>query len=630
MADRQDQVDVLLVSMPFCPLHQPAMGLELVRGTLPAARARIRYFALPFARHVGPALYAEIQDWLDNCNQLGDWLMSAALHDLDPAADDGYFDEVLAGPQSPVPAERLGELLQVRGRVESFLADCQREIESQRPHIVGFTSTFQQHVASLALARRLKARNPELFVVFGGVNCEGAMGLETARRFPFVDAVVSGEGEVVLPILVERALSGLPCDDVQGVYTPGNAGHLDARRPPNAARVKDLDTLPRVGFEDFFTAFEKERQATAKTPRLLFESSRGCWWGARQHCTFCGLNGATMAFRSKSAARVLDELSTLSAKHPGRRILLVDNILDMKYFRDLLPALAEARLGVELVCEVKANLRKDQVQLLYDAGVREMIPGIESLSDAVLRLMGKGIRALQGVQTLKWCAEVGIRPTYGMIWGFPGEPPEEYRRIAERIPKLSHLQPPELATQIHLHRFSPNFERADEMGFADVEPFPGFRHAYRLPPEALANLAFNFRYGYRDGRDVSSYTGEMVRRIEEWRTAFASSGLFYAEEGERLCLWDWRPVAARPLTFLSGLAKTCYLACDEAHSISWLARHLGNGAEVSEGAVEDAVGPLVEDALMLRDGDRVLSLAIDRRRRQSSRWTGQSSSSRRG
>ncbi len=607
-----DEVDVLLVSMPFCPLHQPSMGLELIKGTLEGEQARILYFALPYAHYVGPSLYDEVQSWLRDLNYVGDWIFSAALNGGDPRRDDGYFDEVLREGGSPVPAAKLEEILRLRQGVEDFLGECQRRIEAHQPRIVGFTSTFQQHVASLALAKRLKARSPELFVVFGGVNCEGAMGLETARQYPFVDAVVSGEGEVVFPALVERVLADLPVDDLQGLYTRANAGGLDSRRPPNAARVRDPDTLPRPDFGDFFAAWQESGPEIGKVPRLLFESSRGCWWGARSHCSFCGLNGASMAFRSKSAARVLDELSELAARYPGRRILLVDNILDMRYFRTLLPALAEADLGVELVCEVKANLRKDQVQLLYDAGVREMIPGVESFSDAVLRLMGKGVRALQSVQMLKWCAEIGIRPTYGLIWGFPGEPPREYRRIARRIPLLSHLQPPELATRIQLHRFSPNFERADEIGFTDVEPFPGFRHAYRLPPEALANLAYHFRYGYRDGRDVAAYTREMVQRIGEWRQAFASSELVYASQGEKLCLWDLRPIAARPLTYLSGLAKSCFLACDEAHSISWLARHAGNGAAVSENEVEEVIGPLIEEGLMLRDGDRVLSLAVGR------------------
>ncbi len=609
MKDPPPETEVLLASMPFSPLHQPSLALELLRGSIAERRVEIRYFNHLFCRRVGLGLYSQVGDWISDKTFLGDWIFSAALAGSDPDEVENYYDEVLRPVGRPVPESLWDGLRQARRQVEPFLADCQRRVASCRPRIVGLTSTFQQHVASLALARRLKASHPELFLVLGGTNCEGPMGLEAARSFPFLDAVVSGEGDVVFPALVARVLAGRPVDDLQGVYTPGNAGRFDPRRPPAAPRVRDLDTLPRPDFDQFFASWEEAGANRGRSPRLLFQASRGCWWGERQRCTFCGLNGSSMTFRSKSAARVVSELAELAEKYPPRRVLLVDAILDMKFFRDLLPALAEADLGVELVCEVKANLRKDQVQMLYDAGVREIVPGIESLSDAVLRLMRKGSRGLHNVQLLKWCAEIGIRPSWAMIWGFPGEPEEEYRRVAKLIPLLSHLQPPGLGTQIHLHRFSPNFEQAEERGFTDVEPCPAYRHLYDLPPEALHNLAYTFSYRYRDGRDVAGYTGELLRRIGEWQEAFEKSAFHYLEEADGLILFDLRPAAVRPITRLRGLEKDLYLACDQARPISWLARH-GNGSGVSQSRVEETVGALVADGLMLRDGDRVLSLAV--------------------
>src|SRR3954465_271775 len=46
----------------------------------------------------------------------------------------------------------------------------------------------------------------------------------------------------------------------------------------------------------------------ALRPLMLIETARGCWWGAKNHCTFCGLNGETMGFRAKSADRVMTEI----------------------------------------------------------------------------------------------------------------------------------------------------------------------------------------------------------------------------------------------------------------------------------------------------------------------------------
>src|SRR5262249_25530900 len=208
----------------------------------------------------------------------------------------------------------------------------------------------------------------------------------------------------------------------------------------------------------------------------------------RMHCTFCGLNGSTMAYRSKSAGRALGELEHLSRKHPGCDVQVTDNILDLGYFKEFLPALAERRLGLDLFYETKSNLRKDQIRLLRRAGISRLQPGIESLSDAVLKLMRKGVSGLQNIQLLKWCRELGVLPHWTGLWGFPGEPPEEYPRLAGVVPLLTHLPAPVSFGPIRLDRFSPNFFDAERLGFADVKPLGPYRHIYPVSDEALANL----------------------------------------------------------------------------------------------------------------------------------------------
>jgi hypothetical protein len=106
-----------------------------------------------------------------------------------------------------------------------------------------------------------------------------------------------------------------------------------------------------------------------------------------------------MAFRRKSTERALREIDHLRAKHPQSELAATDNILDVAYFTEFVPRLAERR-NAGVFYEVKANLRRDQLQALARAGIREIQPGIESLSDQVLRIMRKGVQALQNVQLL--------------------------------------------------------------------------------------------------------------------------------------------------------------------------------------------------------------------------------------
>jgi ribosomal peptide maturation radical SAM protein 1 len=611
---------VLLVSMPFGPVFSPSLGLSLLQARLASLgrASRILYFTVDFAEVLGQHLYSQIAvDGRPSIRELaGEWIFGAGLFPPDREAERRYVDEVLRGGAAwtdrsaarPVSEALVARLLHARTLVGPFLDACLERVRRWRPRVVGFTSVFQQHLASLALARRIKQALPGAVVVLGGANCEDVMGAETVRRFPFVDAVVSGEGETVFPELVERALEGRSLEGLPGVRTPATVhAEFAAGRFPSAPRVADLDTLPVPDYSDYFERFHRSRYGREWQPSVFFESSRGCWWGERMHCTFCGLNGTGMAFRSKSAGRARSELLDLARRHPGSDVQVVDNILDLAYFETLLPGLAAGGPDLDLFYETKSNLRKEQVRLLGAARVRTIQPGIESLSDSVLRLMRKGVSALQNIQLLKWCAELGVHPAWNLLWGFPGEDPAEYARMAELVPLLAHLPAPVGASDIRLDRFSPNFTEAEALGFEDVRPLAPYRYVYPgLPPEALANLAYYFSFRYRVPRDVAGYVRPLLDAVRAWRREHGRSGLLAVDAGGRLWVWDLRPSAREPLSVLEGGQRALYAACDAAAE----RRALAAAHSLAPEAVDELLGPLVERGLVLRDGGRYLALAI--------------------
>lgn len=614
------ETEVVLVSMPFAPVLAPSLALGLLKAALLRAgiKARTHHFSLRFAEIIGGPLYAAIADETQTHDLVGEWVFSDALFHHQTAADvDRYVADILRGRAGsraedchyfpPVSEGLVAGILRARGRAEDFLAECAEAVVAERPRLVGFSSIFQQQVASLALARRVKELRPEALIVFGGANCEGALGREVMRQFPFLDAVVSGEGDQVFPELARRALRGEVLDGLQGVYTGGPRGLRLLDEPAgNTPMIRDLDELPFPDYDDYFEQWGRSSLGLGRRPQLLFESSRGCWWGAKHHCTFCGLNGETMAHRSKSADRVLAELDHLAGRHPGHTFYVVDNILDMNYFKGLIPALARQRTGVDLFYEVKANLRKEQVRQLREAGIGAIQPGIESLSDQVLTIMRKGVRALQNIQLLKWCEELGVAATWNFLWGFPGESAEEYRRMAELVPLLTHLPPPNFALTLRIDRFSPNFNQAAELGFTNIRPYPAYYHVYPLPPEAVTNLAYYFTFEYKLPQDLGSYVPPLAREITNWQECHRESRLYWIEKGERLLVWDWRPIAVKPLTVLTGLKKAVYLACDEIHTARQLHRELG--AEAAE--IRDALEELTGQGLMLCRDEAYLALAV--------------------
>ena len=616
--------DVVLVSMPFGELFSPSMGLSLLKGALnrDGVSCVVRYFGLPFAQRIGRPLYFALSsDVRPSARQLaGEWLFARSLFDTTPEDDERYFDNVLrrrdgwiVDDMLPLHPATIRKLAAARVHVEPFLDECVDAVLALRPRLVGFTTVFQQHVASLALAKRLKARAPSLPIVFGGSNCEGVMGAETVRQFPFVDAAVSGEGDLIFPEIVQRVFKGTSCAGLEGVKTRETVkreflfGSFD-----NAPPVRDMNALPYPDFEDFFTEFNATGFKSTWQPRLFFETSRGCWWGEKKHCTFCGLNGQTMAFRSKTGQRAFEELKTIVTEHPGCEIQVVDNILDMRYFNDFLPALAASGLEVELFYETKANLKKEQVRALRDAGVTSIQPGIESFSDAVLTLMRKGVTALQNIQLLKWCTELGVRPYWNVLWGFPGEPPEDYARMAAIVPLLTHFVPPIGFGCLRLDRFSPNFFDAEALGFRNVRPLPAYQYVYPLPAPAVANLAYHFAFDYAREQRADDYIGPLMRELGAWKSLGGESALFHVDTGARLVIGDTRPAARTAVTILSDLDRLLYKQCDavaDVRGLTGIAHNEGFATE-TEASIAQRLDRLCDAGLMLRDGRRYLALAV--------------------
>jgi hypothetical protein len=250
--------------------------------------------------------------------------------------------------------------------------------------------------------------------------------------------------------------------------------------------------------------------------------------------------------------------------------------------------------------------------LLRRAGVHQIQPGIESFSDAVLKLMRKGVTGLHNVQLLKWCKEFGLKTYWNLLWGFPGEPADEYEWMATLVPRLTHLPAPNGVYGLRLDRFSPNFFDAEKLGFADVAPLPSYEHVYKLPRAALANLAYYFRYGYRQPQDPAGYVGPLLRALAQWKRVQPASDLFSVDvEDGHLLIWDLRPGAPVPLTALRGLDRTLYQACDAASDLTQLAARSAAGeAGLAETEIASRLQPLVRDGLMLQSGTRYLSLAI--------------------
>lgn len=601
--------------MPFGPLRTPSLGLSLIQAGLlgRGIQAEVKYFTLEFAQWVGVDRYDRVVGHRFNADMLGEWIFAEALRG--PRATDLDFVEQILLGGNPAhakgrsmevqnPLELIQDLVFMKGCVGSFLDACEAKVLSLGAGIVGFTSVFEQTAPSLALAKRLKEKSPEIQIAFGGANAEGEMGRALFQAYPFLDLVVSGEAEHAFPKAVEiwRSRGKWPQFPGFSLRDPLISWKYD--ESPQAPR--SLDDLPRPDFSTFFR--DLESVGLEQEGEVVFETSRGCWWGQKQHCTFCGLNGDSMAFRSKSPERAYAELTELAAKYPGRSIEVVDNILDLSYFRTLLPRLAEDGPAVDLFWEVKANLTEPQLRLLKAAGVRRIQPGIESLSDDGLALMRKGVSALQNLQLLKLCAELGMDASWNILVGFPGEDPSEVLRVAELMPLLHHLKPPTFVGRIRLDRFSPNFSEALERGLVNIQAYPSYGFIHDLPQEQLDRLAYYFTFDYALDQNLSSYLPILEDAWARWKEAFPGPRLVMVDHEDRVTVIDNRSCSKGLFQGFHGLEAEVLRNTHTLIHRDRLYRKKGSWATLAE--VDCAIDALKARNLLVERNDILLGLPL--------------------
>ncbi len=474
---------------------------------------------------------AEDYDYIANVgvwHSIGEWVFAGALHD-DPNWRQSEFLAYLSDRNLDP-----GQSMRMRTFADQFIDTTVDHLLGLDPDLVGFTTTFSQNTASLAVARRLKRRRPSLPVVIGGGNCENPMGQAMSQHFPFLDYVVSGEGERAFVALVDALDSDGDLAKVPGLIWRDDDGNQRVNQP---ASMTPMTQVPRPDYDGWQQAFDGSLISRTVVPQLTLEAARGCWWGEKHHCTFCGLNGTSMTFRDKPAADFLDDLKAMVERHRILDVVMVDNIMSNSYFNDLLPALRELDWDVTIRYEIKANLRAEQLAALSAAGVRHIQPGIESLSSRVLQLMDKGVHATQNVQVLRDADDYGLTVDWNILYGFPGEADEEYEHVLRQLPALVHLQPPAGVTRILLERFSPYFERP-ELGFAARRPAQQYQHVYAMQPDEMYDLVYQFEGEHK------GLSGEpekaLHQAVQVWHETGPRSALVQSELPDGLLIDDQR------------------------------------------------------------------------------------------
>lgn len=604
---------IALVNMPFGFHIYPSIQLGTLTTLLKKCGWEVRsfYLNLHFARQIDLPVYNQL---CEKSFLTGDWLFSHTLFG-DAPKNREYAEHF---------RPHIREVCQSIDRPESFLLDVKTKLVPEYLNwavnafnwgdydVVGFTSTFSQNLASVTLAKMIKEKFPKIKILFGGSNFESEMGLEYFRAFPWIDFAVPGEAEVVLPELMQAIDDGSAIP--KGIFyrKEDGIGFEECHEMFN--------DFAQAGVPDYDDFFEQLAQIFPNSylldnPIVLYETSRGCWWGEKHHCTFCGLNAQTMKFRSKPVEQVLEEIAYLSDRYDTFRFRIVDNILEMKYLEGVFTRFAEGKYDLQIFLEVKSNLTKSQIKTLAFGGANVIQPGIESFSVNQLQEMDKGVRPMQNILCLKWSFYYGVEVTWNILTGFPRETDEDYRQQIDILKSLYHLQPPTMVGNLWLERFSPYFTRPEEYGIKMLGPGEAYPYTYDASKIDLTKTAYYFEYETERSVDPR-LVEELQQTITDWKARHASDQtpfLFYTKSIHFVTVYDGRWNGESTKTRFDGLPAWIIDFCNEnPKTLEQIKSHVEKKAfeaeklETLEGVLKD----LQDKRILYGEKGKYLTLAL--------------------
>lgn len=498
--------DALLIVPPFGGVDRPSLATHLLQACAERAgfRVPVLYANMSLARLMGDGEYAAVCFGATSA-LLGERFFASWAYGLPPfGRDDPTIETSIADLSTNTDSPGRVTLSpdgfrQFERRIGNWVEELAAAIAAVGYRVVGCSTTFEQTAASIAILNAVKAASPSTITILGGANCEGEMAEGILTLGARVDYVFSGESEQTFPQFLRDATAGNP----------------PAARIISGSPCRDMDSLPLPDFTEYFTQRDSfipdSLYATGDQLWMPYEGSRGCWWGEKHHCTFCGINGEGMQFRQRSPERVIADLRTLVARHGVPRICMTDNIMPYTYFRTLIPRLGEEVPGLHMFYEQKANLTLAHVVALKTAGIAVIQPGIEALSTDLLQLIDKGVKSRQNIALLRYARAVGVDMSWNLLYAFPGDREEWYRETLAMIPYLRHLAPPSGPCHLSIDRFSPYFFASSKYGVENVRPMTSY---FSVLPECadVKKVAYHFFADYQSG---SAGNAPLVRDFEQ-------------------------------------------------------------------------------------------------------------------
>lgn len=605
-------MQVALVAMPWNRLDSPSPALgvltSILRHERPGYQVSCKFPYLAIGEQMGTEIYSAIAaqyalgDMLYACVLYADKVTTTRKLFVDELSKDHLLLEAIGVSKSSRSCGQLFDHVHstMRDHVDAFA----RELAAQFD-VVGFTTTYCQLFASLAVAKKLSELDPSVRIVFGGSGIAYETGPSIAAEYPFVHHIIQGSGEAELLDLLDRIESGMG----------DGAGAL--RRPAAAPENRGFGDLPLPDYDTFPELAKEHGLADWVIP---IEGSRGCWWDRVKRtqnpldsCRFCTQNGGT--YQEKPPDMLVREMIALSDRYSNTKFQFTDLVARTNGLVEFATGLMHSGRNINFWWSLRANVRPYEHLLIWEAGCNEIQIGIEGLSTSYLRRIGKGTNTIQNLQAMKTCFELGMCNQSNLVTRFPGSTQAEIDETEKNILEYAIAYQPLRESPFGLENNTSVSKRPEAFGVENIRNAKLFEAS--LPRDVWERLRlYALDYNTREEADWTKVT----RAMDSWRELhrqvradyfnqgafFTLAPLYYVDRGIHLDIVDRRN--GWKVTKLQGLWRDIYLHCMEIRGTRAVASHFSSKQSAEE--TDDMLYSLAHEKLMYIESGKCLSLAV--------------------
>ncbi len=304
-----------------------------------------------------------------------------------------------------------------------------QKILNIKADVIGVTTTMAQLNEALLLPSLVKDTNTKF--VIGG---PGAVNLQSSKLYESGYSVICyGEGENTIVELVEAFEKGLPLKNIKGISYCSDGREI--KTPPRKP-IKDLDKIPFPARElldmDRYLRIWKEKMGVAVTQIV---SSRGCPFT----CKFCDNRTFGRKIRFMSPPRIIQEMKLIYDGYGAEMIYFEEDLFTYNRERvlDFCKLMEQELPGKIWGAHSRVDtIDREMLTRMKQAGCTDIFFGVESGSQKILDLLGKGITVEKIENAFRLAKEVGIKTQMYLIIGIPGETYQDIEMTKKLIAKL--------------------------------------------------------------------------------------------------------------------------------------------------------------------------------------------------